>query len=257
MPSQQNFIDSAKGNIPYPGVTSAVVDPTTSNDVTQGFIQGSVWYNTAASRVWECVSNGTGAAVWAFTGVVPGVGYEPANMQTLFGSSTIGFYEEGNLLRATSAISPAATGADNVLAVYSLPANGFDQAGRCLNLYAQGNVANNTNAKRMKIYVGCTAAVVGSTVSGGTVIADSSSYNTTGAAGWILEANIVKYGAANSNTQYGLHASAQVGSTVGALIPSTSLTMTENATILIAVTGNATTTASDIVLNFFEVNAMN
>ena len=257
MPGQQNFIDSAKGNIPYPGVTSATSDPSSSNDNTQGFIQGSIWYNTTTSRVWECMSNSTGAAVWAFTGVVPGVGSEPSNMQTLFGGGAGSFFEEGNLVRSTPSNNPATTNADVVLAAYSIPANSFDQAGRALNVFAQGDVANNTNSKRIKIYYGCTTAVVGSAVTGGTVIADTGAYTTTGAAGWIAEANIVKYGANGSNTQRGLHASAQIGSTVGALIPSTALTATESGAILVAITGNAATATTDITLQFFEVNAMN
>ena len=68
---------------------------------------------------------------------------------------------------------------------------------------------------------------------------------------------MVKTGATGSNTQRGLHASAQVGAVVGSLLPSTALTAPENATILIAVTGNAATATTDITLQFFEVNAMN
>jgi hypothetical protein len=149
-------------------------------------------------------------------------------------------------------INPGATGADNVLAVFSLPANSFDIAGRGINIVAQGSVANNTNSKRMKLYFGCTTAVVGSTVTGGTVVADTGAYTTANAVGWALEANVYKYGAAGSNTQLGLHQAAQIGATVGSLLAPASLTATENAAILIAVTGNAATTATDIVLYFFE-----
>ena len=180
-----------------------------------------------------------------------------ATASTTFGSGTATFLEEGNLVRATPANNPASTAADVVLAVYALPASSFDVAGRALNIFAQGDVANNTNSKRVKLYYGCTTAVVGSAVTGGTVIADTGAYTTTGAAGFIVEANVVKTGATGSNTQRGLHASAQVGAVVGSLLPSTALTAPENATILIAVTGNAATATTDITLQFFEVNAMN
>ena len=56
--------------------------------------------------------------------------------QTQFGSSTGYFLEEGNLYRFVSGtgVSPAATGSDVVLAVYTLPASAFDIAGRGLSL---------------------------------------------------------------------------------------------------------------------------
>ena len=212
--------------------------------------------STLAGTELVGIDNG-GAVRVAATATAVASAPKNSSASSQFGSGTGTFLEEGNLIRQTGAVNPGATGADNVLAVYSLPANSLDIAGRCLNIFAQGNVANNTNSKRVKIYVGCTTAVVGSTVTGGTVVADTGAYTTTGAAGWIVEANVVKYGANGSNTQYGLHASAQVGATVGSLLVSSALTMTESGAILIAVTGNAATTATDITLNFFEVNAMN
>ena len=187
---------------------------------------------------------------------------------TIFGGTTsptaaqlqnlLAFPDEGNIYRNVSAgTNPANTGGDYVLATFALPAYSFDIAGRGLNLLAQGSVANNTNAKRIKLYFNCTTATVGSTVTGGTVIADTGSYSTTGAAGWSLEANVFKYGASGSNTQLALHMSAQVGNTVGTLLVPSALTATESGTILMAVTGNATTAATDIIYNFFEINAMN
>ena len=181
----------------------------------------------------------------------------PSSTSTIFGGGTGTFLDEGNLYRYISAgISPAATGTDNVLAVYTLLAGSFDIAGRGVNFVAQGNFAANSNNKRVKIFVGCTAAVVGSTVSGGTAIADSGTLTTSGA-GWALEANLFKYGATGSNTQIGIHQSAQAGSTIAALLSPQALTLTESLPIIIAITGNAATAVSDIVLNFAEVNAMN
>jgi hypothetical protein len=177
---------------------------------------------------------------------------------TYFGGSTATFPEEGNLYREIVASrNPGGTAGDYVVGVYTIPANGFDVAGRGVNMLAQGSVANNTNSKRLKLYWGCTAAVVGSAVSGGTVIADTGAYTTTGAAGWSLEANVFKYGASGSNTQLALHMSAQIGAVVGSLLVPTALTSTESGSIIIAVTANAATTATDIIYNFFEINAMN
>ena len=64
------------------------------------------------------------------------------------------------------------------------------------------------------------------------------------------------HGAAGSNTQIGIHNQAIVSTAVAPVAPSL-ITAVESAAILIAVTGNATTAASDIVFNFLEVNAMN
>ncbi len=251
---------SVRGDVQIPGPsTISAADPSVSNDGTQGFVAGSTWVNTANSRVWTCLSNATGAAAWALA-VVPGVGIEPSNTLTQFGSGTGIFYEEGNLVRQTSGagLSPGATGADNVIAAYSIPANSFDIAGRGLNILAQGSFANNTNVKRTKIIFNPSTAVVGSTIgTGGVTIADSGNYSTAGAVGWALVANVFKYGATGSNTQLGLHAGAQVGSVVGSLLVPSNMTAVESGVILVAVTGNATTTASDILLNLLEINCMN
>ncbi len=51
-----------------PGTATAAVDPTTSNDTTQGFVIGSMWLNTATPSWWIAKSVGTGAAVWVQAG---------------------------------------------------------------------------------------------------------------------------------------------------------------------------------------------
>jgi hypothetical protein len=145
-----------------------------------------------------------------------------------------------------------------VLAVYTLPAGCFDQAFRGLNITAMGTIASNTNAKRCKIIFNPTTAVVGQVVTGGTTVADTGVLNTTSAAGgWSLGADIFKYGAAGSNTQQAIHQQAQAGSVVGALVAPSAVTAPENAPILVAITGNAGTTAADIVFNFMQIEAMN
>ncbi|WP_263353374.1 hypothetical protein [Acidicapsa acidisoli] len=99
---------------------SATTDPTVSNDNTQDYSVGSLWLNTSNSRAWRALSVATGAAVWILEGVVPGVGIEPSNMITQFGSATGAlstFTEEGNLYRAESlaGIGNAADTTDDVL----------------------------------------------------------------------------------------------------------------------------------------------
>ena len=237
----------------------ATADPAVSNDNTQDYGPGSLWLNSATMRVWMCLTNATGAAVWALDGVQPGVGIEPSSMITQFGSGTATFPEEGNINRQISSagVTPGATGADNVLAAFSLPANSFDQAGRGLSITAQGSFGATGNNKRIKIIFNPSTATVGSTVgSGGSTVADTGTVTTNGG-GWSIQANVFKYGAAGSNTQIGLHQQAQIGGAVAALLAPSLVTATESAAINVAVTGNATTATTDIVFNFLEINAMN
>jgi len=235
-------------------------DPGTSNDGTQGYQVGSVWFNTTLNREWTCLNNGTGAAVWSFSGAsYTSGGYNPPGEVTQAGSSTGTFAEEGNINRQVSGtgVIPGGTGADYVLSTYTLPANAFDTLGRGLALTAVGSFAANGNNKRVKVLVGCTTATVGSAVTGGTVIADTGVIGS-GSLGWSVAAEVYKQGAAGSNTQVGLHTQAQYGGTLGSLLaPLTSLAMAENSSILVAVTGNATTNSNDITFNFFQANWMN
>ena len=175
-----------------------------------------------------------------------------------FGSGGGPFGAQGNLnvQLAATGIQPGATGADNVLAVYALPANSFDNAGRGLYIAAVGSFGATANTKRIKIVFNATTAVVGSTVSGGTTIADTAAVTTNGG-GWSLGASVYKTGVGGGNTQLCVHEAAQVGGAVAALLAPSATTAVESGAILIAVTGNATTVATDILLNFFQVNVNN
>lgn len=248
-PQQLNYRDNL----------AATTDPGVGNDNTQDYGPGSIWVNIANLRIWMCVSNSTGGAVWALDGVQPGVGVEPSSMITQFGAGAANFPEEGNINRQISSagVSPGATGADNVIAVYALPANSFDQALRGITISAAGAFAANGNNKRIKIIFNPATAVVGSTVgSGGTTICDSGTVTTNGA-GWQLQGTVFKYGSAGSNTQLGIHNQAQIGAAVASMLSPSLITAAENGAINIAVTGNATTATTDIVFNWLEVNAMN
>jgi hypothetical protein len=188
--------------------------------------------------------------------------YTNANFVEPFGLGTGAVAREGTIFRqnfAAAGVSPGATGADNVIAVFSLPGNSFDIAGRGISITAQGKLATNANTKQIKIYFNATTAVLGSTVTGGTVIADTAA-QTGSNVGWLLGANVYKIGAAASNTQYAQCDGGWVGGTHlggGASNLPMFPTAVESAAILIAVTGNCTTTATDIVLNSFVITALN
>ena len=247
-----------------PGIDnfSGTTDPTAANDSTQGFSVGSVWLNTAGGQLrwWDCRDATAGAAKWVYSGAdYANGGTNPNTELTVFGGGTATIPAEGNINRQISSagVSPGATGADNVLAVYSLPPSSFDQANRGIQITAAGSFAATGNNKRIKIIFNPASAVVGSTVgAGGTTIADTNTVATNGG-GWELTANVFKYGANASNTQIGIHSQAQIGGAVAALLAPSLITATESGAILIAITGNATTATSDIVFNWLEVNAMN
>lgn len=175
-----------------------------------------------------------------------------------FGNSLGQFNGAGNLATVVTGagVQPGGTAVDSVLATFTIPAGALDKAGRALQVQAEGSFGATGNSKRVKLIVGCTTAVVGSTVTGGTTVADTGAVATNGG-GWAISAEIVKYGAAGSNTQLALHQQAQMGNAVAALLAPGALTLAENAPILCAITGNATTAASDILFNFLSALAQN
>lgn len=177
--------------------------------------------------------------------------FQVGNSSALFGGQG-----NANLQVSIAGVQPGATAADNVLAVYTLPANAFDVAGRGLTISAMGSFAATGNNKRVKIIFNATTAVVGSTVTGGTTVADTGTVATSGG-GWCLCAGVFKTGAAGSNTQMAIHQQAQVGAAVAALVAPAATAAVENASILVAVTGNAATATTDITFSMFEANWTN
>lgn len=241
----------------------ATTDPTAANDNTQGYGPGSEWINTTLNREWTCLSAATGAAVWAFGGAAYGNGgYNPSNEVTQFGSSTTALMAaEGNINRqvpgVAGAVAPGATGADNVVAVYSIPANCFDAANRGITITAAGQFAANANNKRIKLWFNPASAVVGSTIgAGGTLLSDTGVVATNGG-GWEIGGNVFKRGAAGSNTQTCTSNGAVAGGVHVGVVAPADATAVENAAILVAVTINNTTAVGDSSLVWLEVNAMN
>lgn len=150
-----------------------------------------------------------------------------------------------------TANEPSATGGDYVLAVFSLPASTLASAGQGLTIRASGNYASTTNAKTNKIIWNPSAAVVGSTVTGGTTVATTGALTQSGT-GWFLESVVFKSGSNTQITQQ-TPASAVGAVNLGAGVPAYP-TATDTGAILIAVTGNAATATSDINLNLFTVS---
>jgi hypothetical protein len=241
----------------------------------KGQISVTININLTNSRIWRCMSAGTGAAVWALEGVTPGIGVDPANMLTQFGNTTFGaafsaFTEEGNLYRniGNPIAGNGADTTDDIIGGFVMPANAFDIAGRGLCITAQGKTGATANAgKRIKLWANPTMAgqtvtagvISGGTVSGvgsGALLLDSGT-TAINAKGWSLMANIFKYGAGGSNTQYS-QGSIVLDTTHGGITAPVFSTLPENAAINFVVTGSsAQSGASDIVLNFLEANAMN
>ena len=242
----------------YPIVDNINVttSPGVGNDVTQGFQVGSLWVNSTNGTTWVCTGNATGAATWAFMGS-SGSGSAPASSTFAFGSGTGAITADGPISKQVSGtgIQPGATAADNVLAVYSIPASSFDVANRGVRVTAVGSLGSTANNKRIKIIANPATAVVGSTVgAGGTTIADTGTV-AAGTAGWSVQGTVVKYGAAASNTQLGMQIFAIAGATLASEVTPSLMTATESGAVLVAVTGNASTTATDIVFNYLLVEA--
>jgi hypothetical protein len=237
---------------------AATADPTSANDGSQGFGPGSEWLNLANGRLWTCAINTVGAAMWAFSGVATSLGGEPSGITTQFGSGTNFFPEEGNVYRNTiwPGTSPAGTGSQYVLDALALSANSFDKALRGLQITGAGSFAANGDSKTLQLVASNTAQVPGQVVaSAPTVIATTGAVTTNGG-GWEIAANLFKYGSSGSNTQVALHSQAQVGAAVSGLQAPVQLTLNEGAIIYLALTAQ-TTTATDVVENWFEINAMN
>lgn len=230
-------------------------DPTAADDSGRGFFVGAQWINTSNGRRWVAVSVTGAAAVWAYAGVAASLGAAPASNPAQMGASSASMLASGLLSKQVwhGGTSPNATGADRVLAAYTLPANLFDVVGQSIEVEAFGSFANNGNTKECKLIFNPSSANVGSTVgSGGDTIAGTGASVGAGV-GWNLRAVVAKSG---TNTQI-----AQGQSIVGTTHRGTTQLVTSSATdsgdILVCVTGNPTTTDTDIFLNLFTITGRN
>ena len=184
-------------------------------------------------------------------------------INALFGGGTATMEESGNVFVQSGApvSNPASITNDNVLAVYSIPANSFSAAGKGVEFQVSGNFAGNTHVKECKLIWNPTAAVVGSAVATNStsfLLGDTGSTTNGGAAcGWSITSEVYKYGVAGSNTQIGQELGVIIGSTHGGMGIASALTTNESLGILVAVTGNATTSVGDISLYNVNYEAFN
>ena len=258
----QVFGQGANSASPFPitiiNNVNATTDPTTANDITQGYQQGSAWGNTTNGRNWVCQQNTKGAAVWAFDGATTGTtaAGTPSALQTQMGGSTASFRALGTLYSTVSAtgFSATTTAADYVIAAYTLPLSVFDQATRGVQIQAIGTFGSTANNKTIKILWNPTTAVVGNiAVALPGVTASTSGVTASNAGGFSINAEVYKYGAAGSNTQIALNTGAFVGAVAVAPTAPALTTASETGSILIAVTANCANAASDVLLNYFTV----
>jgi hypothetical protein len=256
----------------YPGLRVQIEIPSGANSATVFPYQTNALNSNTADNIdgntsvtqfqggaieYDCTTIGT----WHRNVAVGAV--NPSTEITQFGSGSATFLEEGNISRQTlavgSGVSPVGTGADSVLAFFTIPANSFDIAGRGLQITAAGSFAANGNNKTVKLIASNTLPVVGNAPpgTGNAITIATTGVVTTNNQGWSISANLFKYGANGSNTQLAIHSQAQVGAAVSALQVPANATLIENAAMYLMSTGNAGTTATDIVQNWFEINAMN
>jgi hypothetical protein len=103
--SVSGYLPSANGGVGGKNNTTATVAPAVSNDATQGYAAGSLWLNTTTDRVYNCASNGTGAAVWSEAAQITASGiFFPATNDTVdLGTTAKRFknaYLSGNITAA-------------------------------------------------------------------------------------------------------------------------------------------------------------
>lgn len=234
---------------------------TAGAGVTLAGLAGPVPANASARALCTYTGAGTVTIQILSIAINAASGAEPSTVTTFWGGGTGTFFEEGPFYREVDAalpINPTSTGADIVLSSFSIPASSFNALAKGLHVTAKGNFGANTNNKTVKIIVNPATATVGSTVGASGITAATTGVVATSAGGWQVEAEIFKYGALASNTQLVTGGGIMVGSVHGGTggIPQLS-TATESGAILVAITGNAATSASDISLYQVMADAKN
>jgi hypothetical protein len=228
-----------------------------------GYAPGCQWFVPSATSGIGAVYQNIGtnlAATWIEADASSGGGFQWGSAL----SSTGYMRTTGNVyvdVRAAAGISPSATGAYKILSAVLVPANSLSSVGRGFKVTVWGAWANNGNTKQIQVVLGATNTVMPAldgtvTVTGGTVIGDSGAV-TTAAGNWILECMLIKTGAPSANTQGSMTTRMQNTATPVALGAWTDQTFVQTNPLLLAVTGNATTTATDIVYQGTIVQAFN
>ena len=57
---------------------TAISDPTVNDDVSEGYLVGSIWLNTTTDTFFSCADNAEGAAVWSSSTGSPESSYKGA-----------------------------------------------------------------------------------------------------------------------------------------------------------------------------------
>lgn len=191
---------------------------------------------------------------------------DPSSAQQVqVGGSSATLFSSGNvfqtILTVANGKSPSATGVFKIVDRFILPANALNKTGRGFQWTVWGTAAANGNNKQFQIVANPTNvagfAIDGTiTLTGGTAIGDTGVL-TTNNGGLILQAQLFKTGAVNSNTQESMTTAIVGGGTHGGCGAWTDATLAENAAITIVVVAKATTTASDIVYQGSELTWYN
>jgi hypothetical protein len=156
----------------------------------------------------------------------------------------------------TGAFAPGTLGGDYVVDVLTIPANYLAFNNQGIELTSAGNFAANANNKRIKLWFNATTAVIGSLITGGTLLADTGTVATNNL-GWVVQGAVFKRGALGSNTQTTESIGAVSGGTHDGVVLNVDTTAVETAPILCAVTINNTTNLTDAVMSEFEIDAWN
>jgi|ERR1700730_5717855 len=165
----------------------------------------------------------------------------------------------GRISLGSGGVSPGATGADNVLASSIVPGGIFDGiSNRGVKITAFGTFATNANVKTVKIIYNPTTSVVGTTITGGTTLVATPGATASNQP-WFLEAVVVDVTGANNQVGFMLNSWFGIAGTLTDLAVTVPqfLTADETKDIPIAITGNAATTATDIVLLYFAISGYN
>jgi hypothetical protein len=169
-----------------------------------------------------------------------------------------------NILNAAG-ITASATGADKIVAAYTLPANSLELAGRGIQITVWGTAAATVNNKNIKVYFGATNTGISNgsnvagqsdgtiTVTGGTVIGTTGTLATNNG-GLLLTCQLF---ALSSTAQESMTTSIIGGGTHAGIGTWTNQAFTSTAANLIVVTIQSTTATTDTVFNGWEVTAFN
>ena len=247
---------------------NATSDPGVNQDSTQGYKVGSMYYNTVGLRRWVCTDNTSGAARWVYDGADfahGGTLPNNANVDFAVGNAVAPgaeLFPAGTLYRDAepTGVNPAFIGGDIVVAVYSIPAGTFGTLGTStVKAQAWGGFSPDATSKRVKMFFSPNIQTASTTVSGGTLIADTGATVSNGG-GWWVSGNVTRYGTSTSNTQLLTSTGSLTGQGVaapGAMLPPSLTTGLVSTSLYISVTCNNTSSTMSSTYSLMIVEGMN